>query len=52
MVPRVSSQLRKAISEVNPGPKLTIDVVNDATGETEVVTVEIRETFFRTSEDV
>lgn len=47
MVARTAHRLRKAIADINPGPILEEEVINDATGELEKVSVTITETFFR-----
>lgn len=47
MVARHAHQLRKIIADASPGPILEEEVINDATGEMETVSVTLTETFFR-----
>lgn len=42
-----AGRLRKKIADIQPGPILEEEVINEETGELEVVTIQLTETFFR-----
>jgi hypothetical protein len=51
MIVRDSQALRSAIAKNSPGPRLVQSVVNNETGETEEVAIQITESFFRADDE-
>jgi len=47
MVAGHAGKLRKQIADIQPGPILEEEVINEETGDLEVVTIQLTETFFR-----